>query len=127
MADVAVVSNKGLEITTNRIKGAGEEPKYIGWGIGTTPAAAGDTALESAGAEARTNGTSSQETTNTTNDTYRVVGSIACAGSAKAITEVALFDAAVAGNLFLRGTFSPINVNAGDAITFTVDTVYNQA
>lgn len=127
MPDVVTVTNTGLGITTNRIKGAGTEPKYVAWGTGTTAAEATDTALETAGAEARTDGTSTQQTTNTTNDTYQVVGVITCTGTNKAITEVGLFDASSAGNLFLRGTFDAINVNVGDSVQFTIKAVYDQA
>lgn len=127
MADVVKVVNGGLDILTNRIKGSGTEPKYIGWGTGTTAAAVTDTALETARAEARTDGTSTQQTTNTTNDTYRVVGTITCATTAAAITEVGLSDASTSGNLFLRGTFDVINVSVGDSIQFTINSVFDQA
>lgn len=128
MADSVLITNKGLEITTDRIKGVGgTEPKYIHWGIGTTEPVATDTALESAGAEDRTEGTSTQQTTNTTKDTYQVVGTITCTGAGKAITEAGLFDASTSGNLYVRGTFSEINVNVGDSIQFSVKVVYDQS
>jgi hypothetical protein len=127
MPDVVAMTNKGLEITTGRIKGIGTEPKYIGWGTGTTPAAVTDTTLQASAAEARTNGTSSQETTNTEKDTYQVVGTITCIGAPKAITEVGLFDAAAAGNMAIRSTFDPINVSVGDSVQFTIKEVYDQA
>jgi hypothetical protein len=127
MADTIVVTNAGLAILTNLIKGSGTEPKHIGWGTGTTQAAAANTGLETARAEARTSGTSSRVTVTETNDTYQVVGTIACAGTAAAITEVALFDASTDGNCFLRGTFSAINVNVGDSIEFTIKTTFDQA
>jgi len=124
MATVSVLTDGGLDITTNRIKGSGTEPKYVGWGTGTTGAVVANTALETPAAEARTSGTTSQETTTETNDTYRVVGAITCATSAKAITEVGLFDASTDGNLFERSTFSAINLDVGDAATFTIDVVF---
>lgn len=127
MADVALIPDTGMAITTNRVKGAGTEPNYIAWGVGTTAPAVGNTALQTPSAEARTAGTSTQVTTNTTNDTYQVVGTIVCASAAKAITEVGLFDASSSGNLFMRGTFSAINVSVGDGIQFTIKTVYEQA
>ena len=127
MADVVKVTNGGLGIVTNRIKGSGTEPKYVGWGTGTTAADVTDTGLETARAEARTTGTSTQQTTTTTNDTYQVVGSITCASTAAAITEVALFDADTSGNLFLRATFSAINVSVGDSIEFTIKTQFDQS
>jgi hypothetical protein len=127
MADAAKVTDVGMGITTNRIKGAGTEPKHIGWGIGTTGAANGDTGLESASAEARTDGTSTREQTNVANDTYQVVGTVTCAGAGKAITEVVLMDAATDGNCYLRGTFSAINVSVGDSVAFTIKSVHDQA
>ena len=126
MADSIYVVDNGLGIITNRIMGSGTEPKYIGWGTGTTPATPADTGLQTPGSESRVAGTSSRVKTSTTNDTYQVVGTITCAGSAKAITEVALYDAATSGTCFLRGTFSPINVNVGDSIQFTIKCVFNQ-
>lgn len=127
MADTVYVVDTGLGLVTSLIKvGAATEPHHVGWGIGTTAAAEADTGLETASAEARTAGTSTQETTNTTNDTYKVVGAIVCADVNKAITEVGLFDVATDGTLFLRATFSAINVSVGDSISFTISTVFDQ-
>jgi hypothetical protein len=124
--DTAFVVDGGMAIITNRIKGAGSEPLHIGWGTGTTTAATPNTALETPRAEARTEGTSTRETTSSTNDTYQVVGTITCASTPAAITEVGLFDAATDGNLFLRATFSAINVSVGDSVAFTLKTQFNQ-
>lgn len=115
-----LLTNLGKALLVSRIMGTGSEPKYIGWGTGTTDAAAGDTALEAEAAEARVNGTSSQVTTTTTNDTYRVTGTMT-AIAARAITEAGLFTAATAGTLFIRGTFPVINLEAGDSIQLTID------
>ena len=127
MADVVYVVNGGLDIVTNRIKGSGTEPKYIDWGTGVTAATVTDSAMETVKAdEGRTAGTSTRQTTTTANDTYQVVGNMVCVGSGAAITEVGLFDASSAGNLFLRGTFSAINLNVDDYIEFTIKTVFDQ-
>lgn len=126
MADTVKIVDDGMDVITNRIKGSGTEPKYIGWGIGDTTAANDDTGLESAGAEDRTECTTTQQTTNVTNDTYRAVGSITCVGAGKEITEIALYDASTAGNCYLRATFSVINVSVNDVIEFTVDSIFNQ-
>lgn len=126
MADVALVTNAGLGVATNRIKGVGTEPKYIDWGTGTTLPNVTDIALETPGAEARVAGTSTRVQTTVANDTYQVVGEITCTGVAKAITEAGLFDAASAGTLFGRGTFSPINVSVGDSIQFTAKVLFEQ-
>jgi len=39
------VVNAGLDITTNRLKGAGTEPLYIGWGVSAGTTAKTDTTL----------------------------------------------------------------------------------
>jgi hypothetical protein len=120
MADVCVITNVGLGLTTGRIKGSNSlEPKYLGWGTGTTPAAITDTGLQTPSAEARTNGTSTQETTTIANDTYQVVAAVASLSN-QTITEIGLFDASVAGNMYLHATFSGLPLNAEDAVQFTV-------
>lgn len=124
----ALITNKGKEITAKRIKGEGTEPKYIAWGTddGTIlPLAITNTILGAAAPEARTSGTSSVVTTTTTNDTYRVVGTLT-ATAARAIKEVGLFDAATGGNLFVRGTFNVINLEEGDSIQFTIDAQFKE-
>jgi hypothetical protein len=126
VATVAMKVNSGMAITTNRVKGQGTEPKYLGWGTGTTPPVATNTGLQTPAAEARTNGTSSITTTNAANDTYKVDGLIICAGAGKTITEVATFDAAAAGNMDVRVTFDGIPLAVGDGINFTISTVYDQ-
>lgn len=130
MADVVYVTDSGLGIITNRIIGAGTEPKYLGWGTSTTAATATDTALGTQASETSTTkvtGTGTRITTTTTNDTYQVVGIITCAGASKSITEVGLFDAASSGTMFLHGTFDAINVNVGDSVEFTIKSQFNQA
>lgn len=129
MANVAIVTDAGLSIITNRLKNAGTSPKYIAWGVGTTEAAASGAGatLGSPSAEARTEGTETQENTGgTTGDTYKVAGAITCSGAAKAITEVALLDADTSGNTFMRANFAAINVEVGDSITFSISTTFNQ-
>lgn len=115
-----VVTNAGLAVLSNRIKGSGTEPNYIGWGTGAGTAAKTDTALFTEAAEARVAGTSSQTTTTVTNDTYTVTGTITSA-SAQTITNAGLLDAATAGNLFVHGDFTGIALNSGDSIAFTVN------
>ena len=130
MADVFKVVDTGLGITTNRLKNGdtgATEPKYAHWGTGATAAANGDTALQTARAEARVSGTTTRETTNTTNDTYQCVATITCASTSAAITEYGQFDASSNGNMFIRGTFDAINVSVGDSIQFTSKAVFDQA
>ena len=132
MADAAFVVDNGLAIITNRIIGAGTEPKYICWGTGATGAAATDTTIQTNAAETATTavtGTGTRVKTNTANDTYQVVGTVTCAGSGKTITEVSLIDSAiVAGaNTFFHGTFTGIALSVNDAIEFTLKAVFNQS
>jgi len=127
-ADVVYVVDGGLAMYNLGLLALGAtEPAHIGYGTGTTAAVATNTALETARDEARTDGTSSAETTTTTGDTYQVTGVIACATSSAAIAEVALFDAATAGNMFLRATHDVINLNVADSIAYTIKSVLNQA
>ena len=112
-----LVTNAGKDIITNRIKGAGTEPNYVAMGTGSTAEAATQTALVTE-VETRTAGTSTRQTTTTTNDTYRVVGAVA-ATTARAITESGLFDASTTGNMLCRGVFTVINLANGDSINFT--------
>jgi hypothetical protein len=115
-----LVVNTGKAIVTNRIKGAGTEPLFVAWGTGAGTTAATDTTLFTEASEARVSGTSTQQTTTTTNDTYRVVGTMTVAGSGKTITNVGLLDASSAGNLFFKSDFTGLALNVGDAIAFTI-------
>ncbi|PKN97750.1 MAG: hypothetical protein CVU43_17005 [Chloroflexi bacterium HGW-Chloroflexi-5] len=125
MADVVKVVDTGLAKITDLLAAVTIVcPGWVGWGTGTTAPVVGNTGLETPSAEARTVGTKTQQTTTTTSDTYQVVALITAA-SAQAITEVGVFDALTSGNLFLRATFSAINVSIGDTITFTIKTVFD--
>lgn len=119
-----VLTNAGKAITTNRIKGSGTEPNYVGWGTGAGTAAASDTTLFTEASEARVAGTSTQQTTTVTNDTYQVVGTLTCAGSGKTITNAGLLDASSGGNLYMKGDFAGIALNVGDGIQFTMKCQY---
>ena len=116
-----VLTDAGRALLTARIKGLGSEPKYVAWGTGAGTAAKGDTALfvESAD-EARVAGISTQETGAVSQDTYQVVGTLTVQTSPKTITNAGLFDAAVGGNLFIKGDFTGIPLNIGDSIQFTI-------
>lgn len=93
--------------------------KYIGWGTGAGTAADSDTTLFTEVSDtARATGTQTQQTTTTTNDTYRVVGTIT-ATTTRAITNAGIFDALTTGNLFSKGDFTTINLSTGDSIQFT--------
>ena len=126
-----LVVNGGKGIVTNRVKGAGTEPVNMGWGTGAGTTAAADTTLfteklvdltTSAGTD-HTVGTSTQQTTTTTNDTYQVVATRTATG-AGTVTNAGLFDAASGGTLFLKGDFTGIGLASGDSILFTVKAIF---
>jgi hypothetical protein len=124
VATGVIIPNAGLAILTNRIVGAGTEPKYIGIGTGTATPAAGDTGLQTPRSESRVSGTSSRVQTTVANDTYQVVGEITCAWTPAAVTEVGLFDAPTGGNCFLHGVHDVVNLAVGDKIEYTVRAVF---
>jgi len=115
--------NAGKAIVTNRIKGSGTEPVYVAYGTGAGTTAAADTTLFTETGTRQT-GTSTQQTTSVTNDTYQVVGT-QTAGGTLAITNAGLFDASTSGNLFVKGDFSTINLSSGDSIQFTFKTQFS--
>lgn len=127
------VQNLGLANFTAGLAAYASLAKHLQWGVGSGQTVS-DTDLDNktGTTEARTAGTASQQTTNTANDTLRVVGTITALG-ARAITEVGMFDAAGAGsppaggNMGFYADFSTINLGTGDSITFTCDTVFDQA
>lgn len=127
----SLVVNTGLANATAAWHAYASRAKYIGWGTGSGQGAT-STDLATAAAESRTDGTSSQQTTTTTSDTFRVTGTITATG-ARAITEVATFDAAgtgnppSGGNMAVYGDFTVINLASGDSIAFTIDVVLDQA
>ncbi len=128
MADVVKIVNNGLAIITNRMIGAGTEPKYVHWGTEATAALVTDSALGSPSAEDRVLGTGTRATGTATGavayDTYIVTGQITSL-STQAITEVGLFDNATTGSMFLHGTFDAINLNEDDAVEFTIKTTFS--
>lgn len=123
-----VVTNVGKAITTGRLKGVvsgagAAEPLYLAWGTGAGTAAAADTTLFSE-TGTRLAGASSQQTTATASDTYQVLGTLTAGGSTT-ITNAGLFDAATAGNLYMKGDFAGVSLNNGESIQFTMRVQYS--
>ena len=128
MATLVVATGRG--IITNRIKGAGTEPLNMGWATGTqtttadTDTGLGPTMVEklvdltTSGGTDHTAGTSTQQTTTTTNDTYRVVATRTATG-AGTVVALGLFDAASGGTLFAKGDFAGVALASGDSIQAT--------
>lgn len=128
-----LVTNLGLANAVAAWHAYASRPLYLQWGVGSGQGVAStDLASKTTTTEARTTGTSSVQTVNTTNDTYRVTGTITAAG-ARVITEVGVFDAAgtgsppSGGNMDIYGDFSAVNLASGDSITFTVNVTLDQA
>lgn len=116
--------NTGKAIVTNYLAGgAATQPKYVGWGTGAGTTALTDTTLFTE-IGSRATGTTTQQTTSTTNDTYQVVGTLTASGSVT-ITNAGLFDASTSGNLFVKGDFSGIALTSGDSIQFTFKTQFS--
>jgi hypothetical protein len=122
-----VLANTGRALLTSALKLLAVEPKQFGWGTGAGTAAVADTTLFAekaldltATTGTRTAATSSQVTTTVTNDTYQLVAAMTATG-AGTVTNAGAFDSSTigAGNLFLKGDFTGIALNIGDAITFT--------
>lgn len=120
------VTNAGFANNTAAWHAYASRPLYLGWGTGSGQDAA-DNDLATAANESRATGTSSQQTTTVTSDTYRVTGTLTAGGS-RAITELGIFDAAGSGNppsggnMDLYGDFSVINLATNDSIAFTFNT-----
>ena len=119
-----LITNVGLGLITALL--VASDHKYVAWGTDGATASVTDTALGTESAEDRVSGTQSQQTTNTSNDTYRVVGEIT-ATDTRAITEVGIFDASSGGNMLMHADFSTVNLESGDSIEFTINTVLDQA
>lgn len=89
---------------------------FIGQGTGAVAAAKGDTALGAETTEARVATTDTQPAANQNRHVATIV-----ADGTKSITEAGLFDIASGGELYVRGDFTAIPVDAGDSIEFTID------
>jgi hypothetical protein len=132
-----VFTRAGMAIVTNRIIGAGTEPKFIGVGTSSTAASQADTALGTEDYSTtndtthnlRITGTSSRVTTAQTNDTYQSVGTFTAAHST-AVNEAGLFDsngqatnlttAPSGGNMLMHAVFSTVNLSTGDTLSLTL-------
>jgi len=131
MADLVVVVDLGLEHVAAAVNGLGAtSPKWIEWGIGTTAPARAQVDLVTPSAEARTEGTPSLVASGDAGvetDIYRTVGIITSLSDAHAVTEVGTWTNLTVGLMFLRATFSAINLETGNSIEFTIDTKFAPA
>jgi hypothetical protein len=88
---------------------------FMELGTGTTAAAVGDTALETAIGSSRVALTSGTASTNVV--TY--VASFPAGTGTGAVTEAGVFNAASAGTMLCRTVFSVVNKGAADAMSIT--------
>ena len=109
--------NTGRAIITNRLNSGGTIPSFVAWGTGAGTTGQTDTTLF-AEVSPRVTGTVTQQTTNTTDDTFQVVAT-QVAATPETITNAGLFDALTSGNLFVKGDFAGIPLQANDSIQFT--------
>jgi len=122
-----VLTNTGKADMINALNGGTHTPPtYVAWGTGAGTAGETDTTLFTEASESRVNGTKSVVTTNVTDDTYQVVGTITADGT-KTITNAGLFDADTSGDLYVKGDFTGIALNSSDSIQFTIKIVQDQA
>lgn len=118
-----LVPTTGKAGAASRLNGAGGEAAFtfIAVGTGTTAPAAGDTTLQAEIVDsglARAAATASRVTTTTANDTAQLDKTFSVTGT-KAVTEAATLNAASAGTMLGRQTFSAINVISGDSLQIT--------
>lgn len=114
-----LVVTTGLGFVTSRLIGtASAVMSHMAVGTGAVAPAAANTTL---GTElARVALSSSNQTTNTlTNDSVTYVATFPAGTGTGAITEAGILNAASAGTLLNRVTFSVINKAAADALTIT--------
>jgi len=90
--------------------------KYHDSGVGVTPAAIGDTDIETTDGESRATGTQVESSSKV----YKSVGTISYT-TTKAITEYGLFSQATGTTMMDHHVFSAINVENGDSIEFTYE------
>lgn len=118
-----LITTAGKAGVASRINGSGGEAAftYIALGTGTTAAAIGDTTLETelaASGLSRANATASRVTTDTTDDTARLIYTFSVTDTV-AVTESGVLNAGAAGVLLARQVFSAVNVVNGDSLQIT--------
>ena len=117
-----LITNVGKAQGAGLLNGVVTSPfTYLAIGIGTAAPAVTDTALASeisTGGGARAAATCTRVTTTVTNDTAQLYKEWTFTASF-AVTECGAFDAASAGNMLFRQTFTAKNVESGDKFQLT--------
>ena len=118
MTQTIVIPNAGKESVASVLGGLNTNyPTHLAIGTGVHTASATDTALTTQSGSSIA-GTVSVITTTLVNDTLQVIGSFT-AGLLTPVTELGLFDAATAGNMYLEATFDAVNLQIGDTLQIT--------
>ena len=132
MANANTATYSGRSILWRMVKGAGTEPKNIGWGDApatVTGSANPNVNLFKPQTETRVAGTSTQTTTTFLGDTYQVVGTLTCLVSAKTITEAGLFDTTTLSpttTVSASMTAAQTTVSLGNASGIATSSYYRQ-
>jgi hypothetical protein len=130
MANANTATYSGRSIIWRMVKGAGTEPKNIGWGDSTVTGSANPNVnLFKPQTETRVAGTSTQTTTSFLGDTYQVVGTLTCLVGAKTITEAGLFDTTTLSpqtTVSASMTASQTTVSLGAASGIATSSYYRQ-
>jgi len=115
-----LVVSAGLAYIASRMKDAtATAMSHMGVGTGTTPAAAGDTALGTALGARVTLDSTTITTTSVTDDSVQYVATFGAGVSTGAITEAGIFNALTGGTMLCRTVFSVINKGALDTLVIT--------
>lgn len=114
-----LVVNAGLAFITSRLIDASSTVmSHIAVGTGVTAAAVGNTTLVTESARVALT-TATRVTTTATNDSVQYVATFGAGVATAALTEAGIFNAASAGTMLSRVTFSVINKGANDTLTIT--------
>lgn len=130
MANANTATYSGRSIIWRMVKGAGTEPKNIGWGDSSVTGSANPNVnLFKPQTETRVAGTSTMTTTTQLGDTYQVVGTLTCLVGAKTITEAGLFDTTTLSpttTVAASMTASQTTVSLGAASGIATSSYYRQ-
>lgn len=111
-----LVVSVGLNFIVQRMKDVTiNVMSHMALGTGTTPAALGNTTLESEIAGSRV----VLSTTTVSTNTITYVSSFAAGIGTGAVTEAGIFNASTAGSMLCRTAFPVVNKQAGDSMSVT--------
>lgn len=115
-----LVVNTGLAYIASRMKDTtAGAMSHMGVGTGTTAAAAGNTALETALGARVTLDSTTLVTTTATDDSVQYVATFDAGTATGAITEAGIFNALTSGTMLCRTVFPVINKGALDTLVIT--------